>query len=111
MSKKMSISEAGFSFIRKAVGMEKQARAEPLRLGSPSKSYNDFAARKAHAATLTGGRGFMQFSTKKEHDRVHGSDRGNKRRMAKFNIFKGLREAYAARLEMPFADRPSRAEW
>ena len=107
MSKKMSISEAGFSFIRKAIGMEKQARSEALRLGSPSKSYTDFEARKAHAATLTGGRGFMSFSTKV---RV-GSDRGNKRRMAKFNIFKGLREAYAARLEMPFADRPSRAEW
>ena len=81
---KSSVAMAGLSYISKAVQMEK-AQGLSLRLGCPSESYMDQQVRKAQAATMTGGKGFMKYSEKIKV----GSLRGNKRRADKARLFHG----------------------
>lgn len=85
MSKPRSIKETMMRLLLKAFAVDTQASAQPLRLGSPSKTYEERQMRIAHAATLTGGKGFMSYSNKVKV----GSERGNKRRVAKARLFHG----------------------
>ena len=85
MSTPRSIKETMMRFLMKAFAMDKEASLQPLRLGSPSNSYQEQQMRIAHAATLTGGKGFMSYSNKVKV----GSERGNKRRAAKARLVHG----------------------